>query len=77
MKSEIPNIKGTLGNIIRQADSYDGGGLKWRSVWASGNQGNNLQGAQLEFNATWSCNRYGTYTEVNPLYESCKFAICY
>lgn len=31
----------------------------------------------IYFNAANSCNRYGNYTEVNPLYNSCKFFIKY
>lgn len=33
--------------------------------------------AKLHFNASNLNSRYGKYTEVNPLYESCRFYICY
>ena len=34
-------------------------------------------GWTVEFDASRSSDRYGNYTEVNPLYNSCKYLIKY
>ena len=39
--------------------------------------GSGWGGQQYDFNAARVNNRYGSYTEVNPLYNSCKFIIQY
>lgn len=44
---------------------------------AANYNGSNLGGLGVTFNASRSSDRYGSYTEVRPLYESCKYLISY
>ena len=53
---------------IKQHSSNNNCGLMTGSGWG---------GQQYNFNAASVNNRYGNYTEVNPLYDSCKFIIQY
>lgn len=39
--------------------------------------GSSVGGGYLYMDASRSSTRYGNYTEVNPLYNSCKFLIRY
>lgn len=81
MKSEIPNITGWFANGYRGVVGTFGGVFNGTSNWSRfadwGGVGSvwNYDGA--DFNAGNMNNRYGNYTEVNPLYNSCKYVIRY
>lgn len=76
-KSEIPNITGTLNRTWVETGGtgalyrYGQFGVNWL--------GSNLFGSacSIGIDASLSSNRYGSYTEVNPLYNSCKYLISY
>lgn len=79
-KSEIPNITGWAYYLVVSA--RDTGGAIGVASYSDGNMSFNAGNYKrahenLAFNASWSSNRYGSYTEVRPLYEACKFAIKY
>ena len=75
LKSEIPNITGyfsvkaSLGNCGGAFYSDASGGVSYD---------NDARGDEhYQFDASSSCDRYGNYTEVNPLYLSCHFYLKY
>ena len=88
LKSEIPNIIGTTAHngICAHWNTVDA------DQFASGFTGSfaisNISAGGAEYYAnsitykfhvvaSYSSDRYGNYTEVNPLYNSCKFFIRY
>ena len=48
-----------------------------KSETHSDNKGSTVGSGTLRFRASNYSDRYGNYTEVNPLYESCLFIIKY
>ena len=74
--SEIPNIIGTLTAGLSGASDWTGAfTLLGNSEW--GYTGGSFHFQRTSFNASNCSNRYGDYTEVNPLYNSCKFILKY
>lgn len=77
-KSQIPNIIGEANCCCSSAwEAYSGSLYHvYDTNWASSgwNKGGNSD-TQLWIDASLSSDRYGTYTEVNPLYQSCIFCI--
>lgn len=81
-KSEIPNITGFSTNFL----SWDETGLTLFTGCFpyTGETTHDMMGGsptgffrRLSFDASHSSNRYGNYTEINPLYESTTFYIKY
>ena len=82
MKSEIPNITGSFAsskdNCYRTPErgAFSGVGHPYERP-SQGPTYYSTGFAVFYFDASGSNNRYGNYTEVNPLYSSCKFIIQY
>ena len=80
MKSEIPNITGYFQcicwNNVYSTGAFRSGDGGFQPDSAPGATMNN-KFKNMDFSASRSSNRYGNYTEVNPLYNSCKFFIKY
>lgn len=81
LKSEIPNIFGSIwgqGDRTGFQEAYD---AFWKIGDTRGGGGPGVydksctRGVGLD--AFRCSDRYGSYTEVRPLYESCKYIICY
>ena len=81
MKSEIPNLYGTVTYLegSNTTDNIGSGVFSTTSgnKWTVSEGGGNHRKQQVIFDASACCDRYGDYTEVNPLYESCLFIIKY
>jgi hypothetical protein len=81
LKSEIPNITGSFcaskDNCYFKPESgaFSGTGHEYSRPSTGGLY--NTGYAEFNFNASYSSDRYGSYTEVNPLYNSCLFIIHY
>ena len=84
MKSEIPNITGCwywwdkscdLG-VVSEGSLKRVGGASPRDIQVN-NFYNEDTTTKMQFDASLSSDKYGDYTEVRPLYESCWFVIRY
>ena len=81
MKSEIPNITGSIHNQTNIFYDSLGSGAFFvtgtnSGLWIQGS--GSFVAPDVYFDASLSCDRYANeYTEVNPLYESCVFIISY
>ena len=81
LKSEIPNITG-YSNFVVPAIWHGPSSGCLQGCEGSNNNNQDFAGkmhgyAVIWIDASYSSDRYGAYTEVNPLYNSCKYIICY
>lgn len=53
------------------------GALRFKSFTGGGTGGADVTWVHVDLDAARCSDRYGAYTEINPLYESCKFYIRY
>ena len=80
-KSQLPNIYGHL--MVSYNIQFVGGAITANTTNPSGygpsssSGGNGWTHGDVQFYASNYSDRYGSYTEVNPLYESCNFYIHY
>ena len=71
MKSEIPNIIGTQNSWTHIHDESSGAlYVTWRGNEYTLVAGTGVKAIGTGLNASLSSDRYGDYTEVNPLYTS-------
>lgn len=83
MKSEIPNITGLAGASIVSASHGTSTGALGYNILSNVNVAGvstatpNCGRVSIKLNASSSSNRYGDYTEVNPLYNSVLMLIRY
>ena len=88
MKSEIPDIVGTTayGGICSHwnmvdADRFASGFTGSFAISDIAAGGSDYYAGTITYKfhvvASYSSDRYGSYTEVNPLYNSCKYVIKY
>lgn len=77
MKSEIPNITGWFQCMAWGDVNFTGAFSNSRAGYTPADNPKNNRYMNTDFNASWSNDRYGSYTEVNPLYESCLMYIRY
>lgn len=80
LKSEIPNITGIICHGV--TDGYINGNNGFISItlYSHNNRAQGGAGFRVEnwnFDASRASNRYGNYTEVNPLYNSVLMLIRY
>lgn len=82
LKSELPNITGKVGAWRNPQEMYTTTGCfiafnqHINNAPASGFATDGLNSG-FTIDASLSSNRYGNYTEVNPLYNSCRYIIRY
>ena len=88
-KSQIPNIYGTFswagGWCITGGGEYGYGSVPTGMFYnadavehyAGIHNGNSTARGKIGLSASYINPRYGSYTEVNPLYEGCIFCISY